>query len=60
VVEAGKAGRVEGVEEVCRVGAGEVEAKGLHGPVAGVGSVISDTKILVWRVKGFPGSISRR
>ena len=50
---------VEGMEEVGRKGTGEVEAKGLVGPVTGgEGGVVGGTKMMIGREELFPGGIS--
>jgi hypothetical protein len=46
------------MKEVCREGAGEGEAKVLCHQMAGEGSVIGDTEVLVLWVKGFQGSVA--
>ena len=51
------AGEVEGTEEVGGKGAGEVEAKGLVGPMTGEGGVVGGPKVMVGREGLFPGGI---
>ena len=48
------------MEEVGSKGMGEVEAKGMVGPVIGEGGVVGGTKMMVGREGLFPGGISSR
>ena len=48
------------MEEVGSKGTGEVEAKGLVGPVTGEGGVVGGPKMMVGREDLFPGGISGR
>ena len=57
VVEAGETGGVHGPLEVCREGAGEVEAESLESPVAGKGGVVGRTEKTVGK-ETLPGSVS--
>ena len=51
------AGEVESTEEVSSKGTGEVEAKGLVGPVAGEGGVVGGAEVMVGGEGLLPGGV---
>ena len=51
------AGEVESAEEVSSKGTGEVEAKGLVGPVAGEGGVVGGAEVMVGGEGLLPGGV---